>query len=180
MDFSMEIGGVSVYGVGVGPYSRTDREAVESAAVASLVAEVFGHEAVLDHELTGRPFLCGRTEGISVSHGAGLAVLAVNPHGAVGVDVECPRPGLETVSARFLDAAERNACMSEECLLRSWTAKEAVFKALGCRGVFLRDIRYPYGRADRAMVEVKNRGEVRFAVSHRPVGSALLAVAVVL
>ncbi len=135
----------------------------ERRAVKALVKEAFG-EAELAHADSGAPYIIGVAEHVSVSHGAGLAVLAVSDS-AVGVDIEAPRSQLERVAGKFMRADDE--C---ESLLHAWTAKEAVYKAAGCEGITVHDIsvsvntaRIPDGR--------------EFAVEYQVIGEALLAVA---
>ena len=67
----------------------------ERAAVSRLVARAFGSDARLLHAPNGRPYVEGGAGGgerfISVSHGAGMALLAVNARRRIGIDVEAPR-----------------------------------------------------------------------------------------
>ena len=147
--------------------ARVDRRRAECEAVGRLVRRVFGDEAVLSHRSDGAPFIEGFGGYISISHGAGLAVLAVSALRPIGVDVECWRDSLLTVAPRVLDEAELQACGDDRmALLRAWTAKEAIFKAAGVEGLTLPEIRLP-GRV----------GERRFAVRFFERGDRVLALA---
>lgn len=117
------------------------REA-ERHAVADVVRHVFGRNAEIEHRADGSPVVSGGEAQceISVSHGAGLAVVAVGGKERIGVDVECWREQLRRVSSRFLSADEISAWGREELLLRAWTIKEAVYKAAGIKGLALTDI----------------------------------------
>lgn len=109
--------------------------AAEREATGRLVAAMFGADAVLGHADSGAPMVAGYDDGrVSVSHGAGYAVVALcGPGLRVGVDIESAREQLRRVTGRILTAGEREALpMPERCdlklLQRIWTAKEAVYK----------------------------------------------------
>lgn len=75
----------------------------------------------------------------NMSHTRGVALYAVARELEVGVDVERPRPGLDTVrlARRFItvDEAERIAALSpparDAAFLRAWVRHEATVKCLG-------------------------------------------------
>ena len=107
----------------------------EREATQRLVEAMFGSGTVLGHTACGAPKVEGYGDGrVSVSHGAGCAVVALCGHGVrVGVDVESAREQLRRVTGRILTAAERKVLpLPEQCdirlLQRIWTAKEAVYK----------------------------------------------------
>lgn len=121
-----------IYNVFIQPLSSPGREG-ERVAVESMVKELFG-EAPLYHKKNGAPFIARSEKHISISHGAGFAVLAVSDM-PIGVDIEAPRVQLERIRYKFMrddDVAET--------LLHAWTAKEAAFKAGGVDGVTVHDI----------------------------------------
>ncbi len=75
----------------------------------------------------------------NMSHTRGLALYAIARELAVGVDVERPRPGLDTVrlARRFMTAAEadRLAALApagrDAAFVRAWVRHEATVKCLG-------------------------------------------------
>ncbi|MFF4016229.1 4'-phosphopantetheinyl transferase family protein [Streptomyces sp. NPDC001843] len=113
------------------------------AALLTAATHVFGLAPGglrLGHDPDGRPLLSGLGEGVrvSLSHGRGVAALALTDLGPVGVDVEVPRP----LPAQRL--ADRWYCDAEADWLRAqpdqerdlaffwlWTHKEAMGKAYG-------------------------------------------------
>ncbi|MEW1719156.1 4'-phosphopantetheinyl transferase superfamily protein [Streptomyces sp. NPDC093109] len=127
-------------------------------AVLARTAEEFGvapRALSVRHDGEGRPLLHGLGPGthISISHGHGLASVAVTGLGAVGVDVEAVRP------LPALRLARRWFTPAEAAWLRAlpepyrpaayfwlWTHKEATGKALGTglgRGGLLRPVPLP-------------------------------------
>lgn len=131
--------------------TRSERERM---AVAELVAEAFGSEAVKCNDALGAPYILLMNEEriggcVSVSHSRHYAALAVSKLRYVGIDVEEDRAQLERVLPRITSAQE--ACYNTDARsrLEGWTLKEALYKA--ARGMagreldFSRDLRLPVG-----------------------------------
>ncbi|MEU9294666.1 4'-phosphopantetheinyl transferase superfamily protein [Streptomyces sp. NPDC048266] len=94
----------------------------------------------LGHDHAGRPLLSGLGDGlwVSLSHGRGLAALALSYVGPVGVDVEVPRRvAAVQLAARWFPAAEaawvrdRPEAERDLAFFWLWTHKEAMGKAYG-------------------------------------------------
>lgn len=88
----------------------------------------------------GKPFLRDAPAPVefSTSSSADLGVVAITSDGQIGVDVECARPiRAELLSRSILAPAEHAeyqhlpASDREQWMLRRWTIKEAIVKALG-------------------------------------------------
>jgi len=129
------------------------RRVVAAAATRTVLAPLVGEDdparlrigrrcAHCGHEGHGKPFVADRPDvSFSVTHSAGLALVAVvpAPPARVGVDVEAVRPrrSLPALAARVLDdeAMARWSALPEAGRLRAfyeaWTAKEAYLKAVG-------------------------------------------------
>lgn len=124
--------------------SRHEKRDAEIRAVAMLIRKAFGEKETLSHLPSGAPYIAGSGKQISITHGAGYALLAINDSRPIGIDIESPRPTLKRISRRFLGRSEvqiYNA--SSSTLLDAWTAKEAIFKALGMPGLTITDIILP-------------------------------------
>ncbi|MCM1336641.1 MAG: 4'-phosphopantetheinyl transferase superfamily protein [Candidatus Amulumruptor caecigallinarius] len=112
------------------------RRDAERDVTGRLIKEAFGQDATLNHDPDGRPQLTGVPLDasdplhISLSHSRTEAVLAVCDMMPVGIDIESWRPALRTTLAKWLTPAERAYINTDAELLRAWTAKEAMFKAL--------------------------------------------------
>lgn len=124
-----------------GPESHLERA---RATVAALMREAAGRPVDILHTPDGAPYPDGLDVHISVSHSHRLAALAVSERGAVGVDIEEPRPDqLWRVAPRVFrpdEAAYIDSLPGK--LLQAWTLKEATFKAAGMPDVAdLREIR---------------------------------------
>lgn len=122
--------GVTLYICDITSSAPGEKRRAEREAVLKLVHDAFGPEAEYTHDADGAPVVEGVDSYISVSHCSDRAVLAVRNEGPVGVDIERFRPQLRRIARKFLtDAESAVAPLSDEALLRLWTAKEAVFKA---------------------------------------------------
>lgn len=144
---------------------QTAREA-ERATVSSLLQAVLGCDATISHDAEGAPYIVGTDRPqISVSHGAGRAVIALAER-RVGVDIEAPRSQLERVERKFRNEGDS----PELSLLELWTAKEAVFKAAGIACLTVGQI--AISARHEAVV-----GPRTFDVAFFPVEGALIAVA---
>ncbi|MDO5394610.1 MAG: 4'-phosphopantetheinyl transferase superfamily protein [Bacteroidales bacterium] len=117
------------------------RRESERRAVAEIIRRVLPG-CTLRHAQSGAPQIDGMH--VSVSHSRHYAAVALSER-PVGIDIEESRTAqLERVATRFLDDEEMAVgALSPVELLRAWTAKEAVFKALAPHneGVVLSDIR---------------------------------------
>ena len=122
--------GVTLYICDITSGPPGEKRRAEREAVLKLVHEAFGPEAGYTHDADGAPVVEGVDSYISVSHCSDRAVLAVRNEGPVGVDIERFRPQLRRIARKFLTDVESAVTpLSDEALLRLWTAKEAVFKA---------------------------------------------------
>lgn len=125
-------------------YERTRGRDAERRAVAALVEQATGGRGKLTHEASGAPHIEGMDLNVSVSHGAGMAVLATDPKRPIGVDIECWRPQLKRVAGKFLNERERQHYEQDpKNLLRAWCLKEAIFKAAGIDGLTIGAIELP-------------------------------------
>lgn len=122
--------GVTLYICDITSSAPGEKRRAEREAVLKLVHEAFGPDVGYTHDADGAPVVEGVDSYISVSHCSDRAVLTVRNEGPVGVDIERFRPQLRRIARKFLtDAESAVSPLSDEALLRLWTAKEAVFKA---------------------------------------------------
>lgn len=123
--------------------SRHPTRSEETATVARLISLILGPDVTYTHNPDGSPRLIGAPDviSISVSHGAGHAIVALSTLPSVGADIERWRPQLLRVAPRFVSTADTlQAPSPQERLLRLWTAKEAIYKAALTPGLPLLDI----------------------------------------
>ena len=127
--------------------SERDRQrfVVAHAALRDLLGRYLETEAAgiaFTYNAFGKPALPGEYGAwlsFSLSHSGDLALIAVAPRAAVGVDVEWirPQPDAADIARRFFspvdgDALERvPSHLRAEAFLKRWTEKEAYLKARG-------------------------------------------------
>lgn len=117
------------------PGEGTTRRQRESAAVARTVGALTGENAAIGHTSDGAPFLTNDPElPISISHSRNHVAVALGGVHAIGIDIEEWRPNLLKVAPRFLTPGQLGEWSSPQQLLRAWTIKEAVYKALSAAG----------------------------------------------
>lgn len=134
---SRTIGSVRLYICRLG--DAASRRDAEVQAVEALLRRAFGERCVLSHDSEGAPFIAGSDVSISISHSRTHAALAVCGRCPVGVDIETRRPQLARVAPRVLSPAELEVYGAEpDGLLRTWTLKEALYKAALTPGVDFR------------------------------------------
>lgn len=88
----------------------------------------------------GKPHLCdGRY--ISISHSHSFSAIAIGDK-PLGVDIELERDKVHRIASKFLHPTEMTPIASDRLLTTQWCIKEAVYKALGKKGIsFLENIR---------------------------------------
>lgn len=137
-------GDIEVY---VTPIVRHEGDAPGVAsrqAVQELLACAIAPDAMLCHHPSGAPYIYGDSRSISVSHCRSHAAIALSNTHIVGIDIENWREQLVRVAPRILSAEELTIYASPGLLLRSWTLKEALYKAALSSGIdFRKDIRLP-------------------------------------
>lgn len=165
--------GIELHCMETGPLTHgRPRAEAERRAVMKLISRRFGPQASLVHDAHGAPSIAGRPEPISISHGAGRAILAVGRRGmSVGIDIECWREQLARVAPRFLTPAERQRIATPAALLQAWTAKEAAFKAAGIPGLTMSAIETSPGFFTAAAATH------RFEITFIPIQEAMIAIA---
>lgn len=109
-----------------------------------LIDGIFNCHVEILHEQSGKPYLEGFPDEISISHTKGFVAVArnmQNPSVPVGVDIEYVSDRVLRVLEKFLTEnetalAEKNAWLPyrDFCLV-AWCAKEAAYKKCGVQGV---------------------------------------------
>ncbi|MGM9804268.1 MAG: 4'-phosphopantetheinyl transferase family protein [Muribaculaceae bacterium] len=102
-----------------------------------LLTHLLGKGAILMHHSNGSPFLKGSITNISISHTNHYVAIACSSTLNIGIDVQTIEQKILRVRNRFLSTAEQEfiADHSLEQNTLAWTAKEALYKAVGVDGV---------------------------------------------
>ncbi len=107
------------------------------AALRRLLAERLHREPVglrFVRTAEGKPELADRAVRFNISHAGACALIALSPHGAVGVDIECCDTALDVADLAWeaMSSAERAAFgRCRRGFFRCWAVKEAAAKAVG-------------------------------------------------
>ncbi len=97
--------------------------------------------AVLDviKDTYGKPHFVNDNRFISISHCSGMAA-AISAEIPVGVDVEIIHPRVQRIRDRFLSADEIVIMgVTDADLMLAWSAKEAVYKMYGEKGLIFKE-----------------------------------------
>lgn len=173
----------------VGRPGATRRQS-EQEAVSAVLSAVLGPGARITHEESGAPQIASESPAgplpspanrsdlsdtlpeISISHSTATAAIALAPRGTVfGIDIEAPREQLRRVASRLISPDDRLPDLDLFTLLRLWTAKEAVYKALRATALPLGAI-----AVDLPAMRATALGR-SFALSHYPLRGQLLTLA---
>lgn len=115
---------------------------IECMAEHLLIHSLIGSDYRLLHNENGMPLLDGSNLCISISHTKHYVVVALSKH-TIGIDIEMCQPKILRVRSRFLSEAEQSAISPDSLPLNTaaWTAKEALYKAIGVSGIdFANDV----------------------------------------
>lgn len=114
------------------PHITNPRRRREKQLTAYLLRHCLGVDDPLRLRYTpdGAPYIDGSPFRISVSHSRMEVALAWSERSSIGIDIEQPRAALANVARRFLTPREQEYYTDIPRLLRAWTIKEAVYKAM--------------------------------------------------
>ncbi|MDR1258447.1 MAG: 4'-phosphopantetheinyl transferase superfamily protein [Tannerellaceae bacterium] len=121
---------------------RPEKRRREWLAVRVLLKELLGEETAIAYHSGGAPYLPEKKLYFSASHTTGYAAVILSEQGPAGIDIEYIDDRVNRVRSRFMRPEEEAMICPEhetEHLLVCWCAKEALFKLIGSRGVYLRE-----------------------------------------
>ena len=121
---------------------RSIQRRCERLAELLLLHIIYGKPVELAHTPDGAPVVVDESAyHISISHTCGTVCIATNSNQPIGVDVE--RKGTRVLKVRdhFLSEIERRWLSDSDANANTiaWTAKEALYKIAGIRGIDLSD-----------------------------------------
>lgn len=106
------------------------------ALVAQLVQEIGLEYAGLRKDEYGKPFLKGLPHQLALTHSFPYVAVQIDPHQAVGIDLEQPKEKLRTIAHRMFSSVETEDAgnnLTKLCIY--WCAKEALYKLYGQRSL---------------------------------------------
>ena len=94
-------------------------------------------ELTIDYNLKGKPFL-NKQKGISISHSNEIVAIAISNEIDFGIDIQYKTDKVFKIQNKFLSEMESKFLGKKndlESLIKVWSAKESIYKALGKEGV---------------------------------------------
>lgn len=146
---------------------KSDRRACEKLATHLIIAHILGNKAELCHTDEGAPFIKNSHINISISHSAHIVAVAFSS-APVGIDIEHKADKVLRVREKFLNSRELSIIDSNDKIVNMmfWTAKEAVYKIHGKKGInFSNDI-YQDIHIKSIYLATDGRKKVRYQVQH--------------
>ena len=119
---------------------QNDKRRREHLAWRRIVRRELGRDVVIDYNDVGAPTVDTPNIYISVAHGGDAVAVAIADR-RVGVDIESSERNFERALSRYASADEVALSNDERWLCMLWTAKEALYKLYGERGVELLALR---------------------------------------
>ncbi len=117
---------------------QNERRRNEHLAWRRVVRRELGRKISIGYNEVGAPVVDTPNTYISVAHGAGCVAVAISDS-RVGVDIERADRDFGSVNSRYMSTKEVQMCSDERWPAMVWTAKEALYKLYGRRGVELRE-----------------------------------------
>lgn len=115
-----------------------EKRKTEAEAVRFLLDQLFPQkDYVLSYYETGKPYLEGREEKISISHSHDKIAIITDQQKETGIDIELIRDKVLLIAHKFLSEREREnlAANDVEKHLVYWAAKETLYKIYGRKKV---------------------------------------------
>lgn len=117
---------------------QNERRRSEHLAWRRVVRRELGRGISISYNEVGAPEVDTPNTHISVAHGAGCVAVAIADQ-RVGIDIETTERDFSRASSRYMSEHEAQLSTKEWWPAAVWTAKEALYKLFGRRGVELRD-----------------------------------------
>lgn len=110
----------------------------EHLAWRRIVRRELGVKVGIAYNDVGAPVVDKPNTYISVAHSSDVVAVAISDR-AIGIDIERTTRDFERAKSRYMSPSEASLSTAEHWAAYVWTAKEALYKLLGRRGVELRD-----------------------------------------
>ncbi|MDA1226031.1 MAG: 4'-phosphopantetheinyl transferase superfamily protein [Bacteroidetes bacterium] len=128
-------------------------------------------ELTINYDLQGKPYL-NTQKGISISHSKEIAAIGISNEIDFGIDVQYKTDKILNIQNKFLSNNEKQNLgdtPSLESLIKLWSAKESIYKALGIKGVsFSNDLEIDF-KKNKDLFKVgyskKDNNKIKFDLS---------------
>lgn len=115
---------------------QNESRRAEHLAWRRIVRRELGRGVLIEYNAVGAPFVDVADIHISVAHTSGAVAVAIADC-PVGVDIESLHRGFERVASRYISSLEAQLSDDEHWAAMVWSAKEAMYKLYGRKGVDL-------------------------------------------
>ena len=116
---------------------RKDKNSKEYFLAVRKLLENEDPELTIDYNTKGKPFL-NKQKGISISHSNEILAICISNENDFGIDIQYKTDKIFKIKNKFLSKNETKFLDKKddiESLIKLWSAKESIFKALGKEGV---------------------------------------------
>ena len=128
-------------------------------------------ELTINYNSQGKPYL-NTQKGISISHSKEIAAIGISNEIDFGIDVQYKTDKILNIQNKFLSNNEKQNLgdtPSLESLIKLWSAKESIYKALGIKGVsFSNDLEIDF-KKNKYLFKVgyskKDNNKIKFDLS---------------
>lgn len=117
---------------------QNERRRAEHLAWRRMVRRELGRDVHIDYNAVGAPVVDSPDTWIGVSHSKDVVAVAIADE-MVGIDIEYKDRDFERAKSRYMSPEEEMLSSDSLWTAYMWTAKEAMYKLYGRRGVELRD-----------------------------------------
>ena len=117
--------------------TRKGKETREYFLAVRKLLENEDPELNIDYDSKGKPFL-NKQKGISISHSNEMVAIGISNETHFGIDIQHKTDKIFKIKSKFLCKKEGKflgKTDNMEFLIKVWSAKESIFKALGKEGV---------------------------------------------
>jgi len=122
---------------------RKEKKSKEYFLAARKLLKYEDSELTIDYDSKGKPFL-NKQKGISISHSNEIVAIGISDEIDFGIDIQYKTDKVFKIQNKFLSEMESKFLGEKkdlEFLIKLWSAKESIYKALGKEGVsFSNDI----------------------------------------
>ena len=116
---------------------RKEKKSKEYFLAARKLLKNEDSELTIEYDSKGKPYL-NKEKGISISHSNEIVAIGISNETHFGIDIQYKTDKIFKVKSKFLSKKEGKflgKTDNMEFLIKIWSAKESIFKALGREGV---------------------------------------------
>ncbi len=142
------------------------------------------HRSCCLKDKNGKPYLQNSNKTISLSHSRDFVAACIS-NCNIGIDIQIASDKIKRIKYKFLSEFELDICKEDDiCLNRFWTAKEALYKAYGHKGLnFMNNIFLsPFVKEGKELKSLgrilKNNLEFNYELFSMDIEKSILTIAI--